>query len=697
MAFIFPNVIRLCLQNDPNLFNNRALRMALFYNAPLFSTNDPRYVDEIENVQTLTDLVGWTEVTVAGYPLVETEIVDDYVSGSSTMVLLSQWPIPDSLAPVQVRAIAFFIPGTVGGIADDPIVMITNTPFSPVATLVGGDLIAPIPDENSNRWLFAWNNANPSESLQEGTLAIQKAPPEFEPAHTQHAWMYPQRVNVIANPSFELGVNHWRANGSVHRVDVVIPDGGYKAGMFTRGSSPLIVESNKFPGRISNDWTVRLLAKGNGTLKVGLLAWPVEYGETDVDWGGDEEWELSPDSYLAITALRSVPEIYEGQIRLELDGTELTIDQVIAEPGFLLDWDYFDGDTTYGARDDFSWYGGENLKGKTYSLWYNNKRATAGRLFATKFPDRAASTSLDELKEGLVYQWVPAGTLIEPHWDVLFEGDLQHPVPDIAGTPITPYRTTTPGTPEYSLDMGVDSPWGSAPEPPEPPTLTYAEVTLTDSPVAFWPLDDASPVDTIAARNITWNGSPGTGVAGPSAAIPKCTHFSGGAVFGKTTATATQLNPAGDMSWECWVSRWNQPPGNASIVSCGTSGNPSTWGFDAPSPTGGWSAYMTSNNGGGTYLRVTDPTAIGNTGAWRHLVATLSGTTLKLYVNGVEVASSNTPSGTRDANGVARNVFISKYNDNYTQYVPADVAALALYGSALSPARVLAHYNAGIA
>lgn len=462
MAFFFPQFIRTQLAATPGLFSGADIGMALFHSAPAFRNADARYVG-IETVSDLTELVGWTEATVDGYPLSDDQTVATLASGGSTYVMMSDFPIDDDLDPVQVRAVAFFLRETVAGVVN-PVIFVTSTPVQPVVTLVGGDLISPVPDPalgGANRWLFGWADSDPSGTLVEGVLAVQKKPPEFEPAHTQHIWIYPQRVNVIANPSFESGVNHWRTNGIAAQVDI----GDEMAGHFSIGAGPLIVESNKFPGRISNDWTVRLLAQGEGVMKIGLVAWPVEFDETDADWGSEEEvWELPVSGFTAITVLRSVSEIYEGQLRIEIDGTDLVLDKVIVEPGFLLDWDYFDGDTTYGARDDFSWYGGENLRGETYSLFYNNKRATAGRLFATKFPDRAALTSEDELKEGLVYQWVPAGTLIEPHWDVLYEGDLQHPVPDIAGTPVTPYRTAVPGSPEFPLDMGVVNPW----DPEEP-------------------------------------------------------------------------------------------------------------------------------------------------------------------------------------------------------------------------------------
>ena len=66
-------------------------------------------------------------------------------------------------------------------------------------------------------------------------------------------------------------------------------------------------------------------------------------------------------------ALRFAGEATTGRVRFECSGGNFEVDNMLCEPDWLKDWPYFDGDSTYGARDDYSWYGGENRKGQTYS------------------------------------------------------------------------------------------------------------------------------------------------------------------------------------------------------------------------------------------------------------------------------------------------------------------------------------------
>jgi hypothetical protein len=131
----------------------------------------------------------------------------------------------------------------------------------------------------------------------------------------------------------------------------------------------------------------------------------------------------------------------------------MEVDNILCEPDWLKDWPYFDGDTTYGARDDFSWYGGKARKGQTYSLWYNHKRAVTGRLFAWDIEaDDFVITDEEVEAQGFVYKWVPAGVRITPHLDVLYEGDIQEVVPAVSGA-VTPYKT---GPDDL---LGVEDPW----------------------------------------------------------------------------------------------------------------------------------------------------------------------------------------------------------------------------------------------
>lgn len=186
----------------------------------------------------------------------------------------------------------------------------------------------------------------------------------------------------------------------------------------------VVVESNTFPTPTDEVWTVQLLARGEGTLSVGFVYWDETYSQTAVDWG-EETWELMPDAFVHVRTLRHLSESVEGMLRLQVTGNTLDIDKVLVEPGALIDWPYFDGDEQYGARDDFSWYG---TQGASYSLWYNNKNSIVSRLF-TK-PGYSADnvfTEKDSAGDGLVYDWVPAGTIVDHHLGVLYPYDQKEP------------------------------------------------------------------------------------------------------------------------------------------------------------------------------------------------------------------------------------------------------------------------------
>ena len=129
-----------------------------------------------------------------------------------------------------------------------------------------------------------------------------------------------------------------------------------------------------------------------------------------VDWGDNEEWDIPPSGWLHLYALRHSDENVWGLVRIECDGDEMHLDNMLCEPDWLTGWRYFDGDSTYGARDDYRWYGGENRKGQTYSCWYNHRRAVVGRLFAWDIPTDDFTVTDEEVEAaGLRLQVDPCG------------------------------------------------------------------------------------------------------------------------------------------------------------------------------------------------------------------------------------------------------------------------------------------------
>ncbi len=449
-AFFSTFIVNRILAN-PDVLNPASVKMVFFRQAPRFSTNDARYLG-METAAQLGSQIGWTPPIT---PPSNALVVSTRTQGTARYVISSNpFIMPGGFEPTNVAAVALVYNGTLNGVVD-PIIMVSSTPFPDIPVFDNEDSVIARPDTvlgaSSNRWLLNWvipQGGATTLPLFEGPLAILKGPPTFESAHTLHAWLYPQRVNMLANPSFEGGLNHWKANGAMTRPNTAAPGGGYWS-CHVAGS---VVESNMFPvtvGHGGTQWTIQGMIGGTGKCRVGLCSWRSEFDFLNTDWGNEAEvWELPGDgAYLHIDALRTA---YDSSgyafVRIETDGGSLVLDNMLAEPGWQPGWPYFDGDTTYGALDDFSWYGGENLKGQTYSCWYNHRRAVVGRLFAWGISDADPTVTDEEISEqGLAYRWVPAGTLVVPHLDVLYPNDLQSPVPDVSGA-VTPYATdTTPG------------------------------------------------------------------------------------------------------------------------------------------------------------------------------------------------------------------------------------------------------------
>ena len=97
------------------------------------------------------------------------------------------------------------------------------------------------------------------------------------------------------------------------------------------------------------------MVRGTGKVRVGLLGWEPDFLTTYADWGdkGDVEevWDIPASGWLHIYALRRSAENTWGMVRIECDGGEMHLDNVLCEADWLKDWRYFDGDSTYGSRE----------------------------------------------------------------------------------------------------------------------------------------------------------------------------------------------------------------------------------------------------------------------------------------------------------------------------------------------------------
>jgi hypothetical protein len=441
----------------------------------------------INKVDTLKNMLGWGSTYVVGpsLPVTITKAAGT-TRNVAEIAVSSRFVIPPGTPTTPVAAVGFALDK--GSSSLDDLMFVTDSTFLGNPLMHANDGVVPAVDAtlSNKRVLFYWDDvsagadAGTMPNAVEGTLLIERTPIPFETARTQHVWIYPQRLNLIANPSFELTTNFWRTNGSIALVGDPPPGAGNNCGRVT-GGTPLILESNVFPltyrRRREPGLTIQMQVRGAGVLKLGLITWDDDYRVSMANWGYEtlRDGETTPSwligaGFTHIRTMRDPGEAVSGMLRLEYEPYDATlttgvfdIDQVCVEPGNLPDngndWPYFDGDTTYGAREDFSWYGGTSNRHASYSCWYNLRNSTFGRLFAWKVDASSPLTDDEAALQGLAYQWVPAGIPVHGHLDVLYPEDPMwnesRPLVPWSPTPtVLPYLTAAaPST------QNVISPW----------------------------------------------------------------------------------------------------------------------------------------------------------------------------------------------------------------------------------------------
>ena len=180
-----------------------------------------------------------------------------------------------------------------------------------------------------------------------------------------------------------------------------------------------------------------------------------------------------------------------------------------------------------------------------------------------------------------------------------------------------------------------------------------------------------------------------------------------GAVYNNTNGTNTTvpnlaaLNPAAGSPFtiEFWAKPTSNDSDSAPVANRISSGNRSGWVFFErgndpanPSATPGWNFRMYNGNGSGLGWDITGGNASLN--AWSQVVATWDGSAAKLYENGALVASTNS--------GTANGVYIPNTTgpltvgtlEDQTSPFAGSVDEVAFYGTALSAATILSHFNA---
>lgn len=220
--------------------------------------------------------------------------------------------------------------------------------------------------------------------------------------------------------------------------------------------------------------------------------------------------------------------------------------------------------------------------------------------------------------------------------------------------------------------------WAGAQSPLSDPVVvdsSYRALVMSDGPAAYWRLGEASgttAIDEMGASNGTYSGGFTLGAAGALANDPNTAVDFNGSTGQVSVPSAPTLALTSQVTIEAWVNP-DTLAGTRFVV------NKGTWYYLYIN----YGTTIFGINSGGADLYVTTPTV--TAGAWQHLVGTYDGANLVLYRNGVVVAQAPT---TGAITSTAAPVLVSQAFDGRLDEV-------AVYGTALTQAQALAHYQRG--
>lgn len=222
----------------------------------------------------------------------------------------------------------------------------------------------------------------------------------------------------------------------------------------------------------------------------------------------------------------------------------------------------------------------------------------------------------------------------------------------------------------------------------KPLGTAYVAAVLADSPGAYWHMGESTGImadSTGHGNGLSMAGS-GPWVRGQPGLPPNyrdgCMQFGGQSMAG--TGGTSPTTDLGDV-WtiEAWIARTTFGNAGAETI--------------LSKPNGGYNMRIAGAGNqlsmlcAGTAVLATSTVAITDT-APHHCVCTKNGASGHIYIDGTDVTGAYT-----DHTCVNTAYWLSVGNDNgAAPAISMFIDEVAIYPTALSPARVLAHYNAGM-
>jgi Concanavalin A-like lectin/glucanases superfamily len=216
----------------------------------------------------------------------------------------------------------------------------------------------------------------------------------------------------------------------------------------------------------------------------------------------------------------------------------------------------------------------------------------------------------------------------------------------------------------------------------------YKDEVLADSPKGYWRLGDAS--GSTATEKM--RADHGTYTNGPTLAAT-------GALTGDsdTAVTFDGTNDYVTVPYDSWLNPssvtlegWAKPTGGSGTARTVTASQDTNTGYLLGIGTDNKWRFTVGTGSATTVVASTSTVTINS---WAHVVGTYDGTTATLYVNGISVGSSATARTVNSTQPLG--IGATDAGGSWAGYFTGSLDEIAVYATALSSARVQAHYLMG--
>jgi hypothetical protein len=216
--------------------------------------------------------------------------------------------------------------------------------------------------------------------------------------------------------------------------------------------------------------------------------------------------------------------------------------------------------------------------------------------------------------------------------------------------------------------------------------VSYSSEVLADSPVAYYRMDESSgqPQDSSGTGNNTTatGGTPTYSQVGALASDPTSTAILFSPTPSEEYFTAPDhatLDLADVFTIEAWLKLTSSDAGNHCYLTKGTNAYYMAINAQRLQLSKAFAVDMVAST-----ITITDTTT------WHHCVGTKNGSTMALYVDGVDVTGTPTNATCADNTETLSIGALPGFSLNFD----GALDEIAVYPTALSAARVLAHYHA---